>query len=73
MYRQVLAAAAQARGWELHTFDGAYIEAEATLLLGDQADEILHGPRRALGPPWNKDHRMALAATVLASHAEGNP
>lgn len=73
MYRQVLAAEARARGWTAHTFDGAKVEAEATRLLGDQADEILHGPRRALGPPWNKDHRMALAATVLASHVEDSP
>ena len=28
--------------------------------------EILHGPRAGLGPPWTKDHRAALAATVVA-------
>ena len=28
---------------------------------------ILHGPRAMLGPPWTKDHRTALAATVLAA------
>jgi hypothetical protein len=27
---------------------------------------VLHGPRATLGPPWASDHRMALAATVLA-------
>jgi hypothetical protein len=30
------------------------------------AYEILHGPRARLGPPWTKDHRAALAATVVA-------
>jgi hypothetical protein len=28
---------------------------------------VLYGPRERLGPPWAKDHRIALAATVLAS------
>jgi hypothetical protein len=28
---------------------------------------VLHGPRARLGPPWTKDHRTALAATVVAS------
>jgi hypothetical protein len=28
---------------------------------------VLHGPRATLGPPWSKDHRMALAATILVS------
>ena len=33
---------------------------------GERADEVLFGPRARLGPPWNKDHRMALAATIVA-------
>jgi len=28
---------------------------------------VLKGPRGRLGPPWAKDHRVALAATVVAS------
>ena len=35
----------------------------------ERADEVLHGPRTTLGPPWAKDHRMALAATVVAGSA----
>lgn len=30
------------------------------------ADEALDGPRATLGPPWTKDHRVALAATIVA-------
>ncbi len=26
---------------------------------------VLHGPRATLGPPWTKDHRIALAATTV--------
>ena len=29
------------------------------------ADEVLLGPRATLGPPWAKDHRVALAATIV--------
>jgi hypothetical protein len=67
MYRQVLAELAHARGWFVHFFDGKGIEAQAAKTLGERADEILLGPRETLGPPWTKDHRMALAATLMAA------
>ena len=65
MYCQVLAELAAVRGWEVHCYDAKQVEAEAADLLGDRAREVLHGPRATLGPPWAKDHRTALAATVL--------
>jgi hypothetical protein len=65
MYRQVLAELARARGWAVHLFDAKDVEAEATRILGARADEVLRGPRASLGPPWSKDHRMALAATIV--------
>jgi len=67
MYREVLAELAHARGWEIHLFDAATVGSEAAALLGERAERVLRGPRQALGPPWNKDHRIALAATVLAA------
>jgi hypothetical protein len=67
MYRQVLAELARARGWDVHLYDAKDVEARAVSALGERADEVLFGPRAMLGPPWAKDHRMALAATVLAS------
>jgi hypothetical protein len=66
MYRQVLDDAARARGWAVHFFDAADVEGRAAAVLGDRADEVLNGPRVRLGAPWAKDHRVALAATVLA-------
>ena len=66
MYRQVLAERARARGWHVHLYDAKDIESQAVSILGDRADEVLHGPRATLGPPWAKDHRMALAATIVA-------
>jgi hypothetical protein len=66
MYRQVLAEAAGERGWAVHLFEAKTVEADAARLLGDRAHDVLHGPRAVLGPPWSKDHRTALAATIVA-------
>ena len=67
MYRQVLAELARARGWDVHLYDAKNVEGQALSILAERADDVLHGPRATLGPPWSKDHRMALAATVVAS------
>jgi hypothetical protein len=40
---------------------------QAVGVLGERADEVLRGPRAVLDPPWAKDHRVALAATVVAA------
>ncbi len=66
MYRQVLAEQARARGWHVHLYYAKDIESQAVSILGDQANEVLHGARATLGPPWTRDHRMALAATIVA-------
>ena len=66
MYCQVLAECAHQRGWAVHLFDARDVEARAANVLGERANDVLHAPRATLGPPWTKDHRMALAATVLA-------
>ena len=66
MYRQVLAELARARGWDVHVYDAKDVEARAVTVLAERADEVLRGPRATMGPPWAKDHRMALAATVVA-------
>ena len=67
MYRQVLAELARGRGWDVHLYDAKDLEARAVTKLAGRADEVLFGPRATMGPPWAKDHRMALAATILAS------
>jgi hypothetical protein len=65
MYRQVLAELAQERGWKVHLYVAKDVLRQAVDVLGDRADEVLHGPRERLGPPWTKDHRVALAATIV--------
>jgi hypothetical protein len=66
MYRQILADLAEGRGWAVHLFDAKTVEREASSVLGARADDVLQGPRARLGAPWSKDHRTALAATVLS-------
>ena len=65
MYRQVLAEVARARGWEVRLYDARHVVGQAASILADRADEVLQGPRTRLGPPWTKDHRVALAATIM--------
>ena len=67
MYCQVLAQLAHERGWAVHHYNSREVEHEAVGILGDRAREVLHGPRATLGPPWSKDHRMALAATIVGA------
>jgi len=65
MYCQVLAELARARGWAVYFYNAKDVEDEAARILGERSDEVLRGPRATLGPPWSKDHRMALAATIV--------
>jgi hypothetical protein len=65
MYCEVLAECARARGWDVYLYDAKDVESQAMSILGAQADEVLRGPRAVLGSPWAKDHRMALAATIV--------
>lgn len=65
MYRQVLAELARARGWEVRFYLAKDVVARAADVLAERADEVLLGPRARLGPPWAKDQRTALAATVV--------
>ena len=65
MYLQVLDDVGRERGWAVHTFEARTVEADAARILGERAQETLHGPRARWGPPWTKDHRTALAATIL--------
>jgi hypothetical protein len=66
MYCQVLADVGHDLGWKIYVYDAKHVEAEAARILGARADKVMNGPRKTLGPPWSKDHRTALAATVIA-------
>lgn len=66
MYRQELSELAHARGWEVHLYDAKAVIGQAASVLGERVEEVLTAPRATLGPPWTKDHRVALAATIVA-------
>jgi hypothetical protein len=66
MYRQELSELARDRGWEVHVYDAKAVLDQAVTRLAGRADDVLDGPRTTLGPPWTKDHRIALAAAILA-------
>ena len=66
MYRQILAELAHQRGWEVHLYDAKAVVGQAVSMLAERTDEVLQGPRATMGPPWTKDHRIALAATIVA-------
>jgi hypothetical protein len=58
---------ARERGWVVHTYNANNVEDDAIRILGERANEVLRGPRARLGPPWSKDHRIAPAATIVAT------
>lgn len=67
MYRQALARAAQARGWALHAYEVKRVFSEAEKALGiSHLEALLAQTGAALGPPWQKDHRVAMAAAMAA-------
>jgi hypothetical protein len=62
MYRTALADAAEARGWAVHWYDARNVLTSAPRTL--QA-------KRPPGPPWRKDHQVAMAAAIVAARARG--
>ncbi len=74
MYREALASAAQARGWPVYWYDTKRVLAEAgTALQVDNFDAHFLNMRKAVGPPWNNDHKLAMAAAVVAGTAAQRP
>jgi hypothetical protein len=68
MYRQALAAAAEARGWAVHWYDRERVFRDAAAVLGrEDIGDLLHAMGRALGPPWQAKHKLAAAAAIAAS------
>jgi hypothetical protein len=70
MYRKALASAAEARGWPVHWYDAKKVfdAASQALRIENLAAHFLQ-VRRAVGPPWDKDHKLAMAAAIVTSQA----
>ena len=70
LYRKALAAAAEARGWAVHWFDAKKVLDAASEALGiEDIDAHFIHLRRTIGPPWGKDHKVAMAAAIVAARA----
>jgi hypothetical protein len=72
MYRKALAAAAAARNWPVHWYDARSVLGAAREALGvENLDAHFLQVRRAIGPPWDRDHKLAMAAAVVTAKALG--
>jgi hypothetical protein len=70
MYRKALASAAEARGWPVHWYDAKSVSGAASRVLrAENLDAHFLQVRRAVGPPWNKDHKLAMAAAIVTASA----
>jgi hypothetical protein len=70
MYRQALAAAAEARGWSVSWYDAKKVFAAAGEALRiDDLDAHFLQLRKSVGPPWNNDHKLAMAAAIVTARA----
>lgn len=67
MYREALAAAAEARGWSVCWYDRERVLRDAAAALGGKdVEPLLHAKGRAIGPPWQARHKLAAAAAIAA-------
>jgi hypothetical protein len=68
MYRQALAGAAAAHGWSVHFYDAKKIVdgASQALRVENFGAHFLR-LRTVVGPPWNRDHKLAMAAAIVAA------
>ena len=70
MYRKALACAAEARGWPVHWYDAKKVFGAASQVLRvENFDAHFARVRRAIGPPWNNDHKLAMAAAIVTASA----
>jgi hypothetical protein len=70
MYRKALAGAAEARGWPVHWYDAKKVLGAASQALRvEDLDTHFLKLRRAVGPPWNNDHKLAMAAAIATASA----
>ena len=70
MYRKALVSAAEARGWPVHWYGAKRVLGAASQALRvENLDAHFLQVRRAVGPPWDKDHKLAMAAAIVAQQA----
>ena len=67
MYREALAAAAEARGWSVRWYDRERVFRDAGTATGrEDVAAALAAMGRSVGPPWQARHKLAAAAALAA-------
>ncbi len=67
MYRKALA---EARGWAVHWYEAKKVfDAASEALRIEDLDAHFLQLRRSIGSPWGKDHKVAMAAAIVAARA----
>jgi hypothetical protein len=67
MYRKAIAEAATKRGWAVHWFGAKrVIDAACNALDIPDPDAYFRQLPASVGPPWQKDHKIAMAAIFVA-------
>jgi hypothetical protein len=67
MYRMALADAAEARGWSVYWYDAkTVLDTARDVGRVDDLDAHFAEIRKTIGPPWQKDHKVAMAAAIVA-------
>ena len=71
MFRDALEAAALARGWRVDEYEVKTVLAEAARALRLKGDigEWMQDVGRNAGRPWTEDHRLAMAAAIVAARS----
>jgi hypothetical protein len=70
MSRKALASAAETRGWPVCWYDVKTVLGAASQVLGvENLDAHFLQVRRAVGPPWDKDHKLSIAAALVTASA----
>jgi hypothetical protein len=70
MYRMALATAAEARGWAVYWYLAKKVLVGARDILHvDDLEAHFRQLRQSIGPPWSKDHKLAMAAAIVAAQA----
>ncbi len=70
MYRQAMAAAAEARGWPVDWYDPRQVQDAASKAMGlENLDTHFAQLKRTVGPPWGQDQKLAMAAAIAAMNA----
>jgi hypothetical protein len=70
MYRTALASAAEARSWPVYWYDAKSVLGSASQALRiENFDAHFLQLRKAIGPPWNNDHKLAMAAAIVTASA----